>query len=484
MTDSNTAPAFAEKGQPKDDVFKALMACKDDDLSSDGRAFAFTYDAGEELRDVAQQAFTACMGINALDPTVYPSARRLENEVVAASLQHLRAPEGACGTITAGGTESVLLAVKTARDYARKNRPEITAPEMLLPETGHASFHKAAHYYGVKVVAVDCHPETMKASVEDATAKLTPNTILVVGSAASYAHGVIDPITELAALAQQNECLMHVDGCIGAWVLPFQRELGVAQEAFDFTVPGVTSISMDLHKYAYAPKGCSVLLQRRRDLRDAQYYACAKWSGYAIVNSTTLGSKSVAALGAAWSLFRFLGREGYRHLAKQMWEATEQLCQAVESMDDLRVIGKPDMGLVALTTDEGDIFELADKLTEKGWHVQPTYKFGNSPAHIHLTIDPANSAHMGAFIEDLNKCLDGLGARQDPPSAVVMMLEALVATTDQGGEDVPAAALMDQLGIEDGQLPQSSALIHRVINAASPAVREKLLVLFIGELFS
>jgi len=305
-----------------------------------------------------------------------------------------------------------------------------------------------------------------------------------VGSAASYAHGVIDPISELASLADEHGALMHVDACIGGWVLPFQRELGIEQPSFDFTVTGVTSISMDLHKYAFAPKGVSVLLQRNRELRDAQYYACARWSGYGIVNPTTLGSKSVAALGAAWALLRFVGRDGYRQFAKSMWDATTKLVQAVSAIDDLRVVGSPDMGLVALATTNGDIFELADRLTARGWHVQPTYAFGNSPAHIHLTIDPGNAANMDGFIGDLRASMEGLTATEPPPAAVLHMLEALLSTPAGDDATLTPAALMDQFGIADGQLPKSSALIHRVLNAASPTMREKLLVLFVGELLS
>lgn len=481
----NLEDIFPEQGQDRAAVIGELTQKKADDLPSDGSAFAFAYDAGEAVRQTAREAFVACMGINGLDPTSYPSARRLENDVVAVSLRHLRAPEGAVGTATAGGTESVMLAVKTARDHARRTRPEIHEPEMLLPETAHACFHKAAHYFGMKTVEVACDPETLRADPADAARKLTKNTILVVGSAASYAHGVIDPIGELAALASEHGVLMHVDACIGGWVLPFQRELGIEHPPFDFSVAGVTSISMDLHKYAFAPKGVSVLLQRSRELRDAQYFACATWTGYSIVNSTTLGSKSLAALGAAWALLRTVGRAGYRDMVAKMWRATTTLVKAVDGIEGLRVVGSPDMGLVALASASHDVFELADRLSAKGWHVQPTYAYGHSPAHIHLSIDPGNAARMPQFIDDLRAAMIDLPAPQEPPAAVLHLLEALVATVDGGHDDsLTPAMLMQQLGVTDGRLPSQSALIHRVLDAASPKVREKLLALFIGELFS
>ena len=479
-----TSTAFPDHGASKDEILAAIDDTRARDLKSDGRAFAFVYDAGEPLRDLARDAFAACMTINGLDPTVYPSARQLENHVVAACLEIMNAPEAAVGTATAGGTESVMLAVKTARDWSRKHRPEVKAPKMLLPETAHACFHKGAHYFGVEVVTVDVDPETMRADVDDARSKMTEDVVLVVGSAPSYAHGVIDDIEALAALAKEHGALMHVDACVGGCVLPFMRDNGVDVRPFDFQVPGVTSISMDLHKYGFAPKGISILLQRRRDLRDAQYFACATWTGYSIVNSTTLGSKSAAAMGAAFAIMRYLGRDGYRERARLMWDATERLVAAIDETPGVHMIGRPEMNLFAFTTDEGDVFELADRLTEHGWHVQPTYAYGRSPAHIHLTIDPGNAERVDDFARDLRECMVDLPPSEAPPAPVVQMLEQLA--TDDGGPDdgLDAGALMEQLGITDGQLPGRAAMIHRLLNAASPVVRERLLVLFVGELFS
>ncbi len=472
---------FPLKGEDSDHVLAELTAHTARDLPRDGRAFAFIYDAGEQHRALARDAFAACMAINGLDPTVYPSSRKIENFVVGACLDLLNGPEGSVGTATAGGTESVMLAVKTARDHARVHRPEITRPRMLLPETAHACFHKAAWYFGVDVVPVDVDPQTFRASVADARAKMHPDVILVVGSAPSYTHGVVDPIEALAALAAEHGALMHVDACVGGCVLPFMRDNGVEVPAFDFSVAGVTSISVDLHKYGFAPKGISVVLQRTRELRDAQYYACANWSGYTVVNATTLGSKSVAAMGAAYALMRRLGREGYQDTARRMWAATGDLVQRIEEIDGVRLLARPDMNLFAFTTETGDVFELSDRINARGWHVQPTYAFGRSPAHIHLTIEPSNAGGVSQLADDLEASLVDLPPTQAPPAPVVAMLEQLGGG---GGGDLDAGTLMASLGITDGQLPGASADIHRLINAASPPARERLLKLFIGELFS
>lgn len=470
---------FPEQGQAEDEVFDALDQVCADDLQANGRAFAFTYDAGADVKRVARQAFSKCMTINGLDPTVYPSARRLENDVVSAALEHLRAPAGAVGTATTCGTESVMLSIKTARDHARKTRPEITEPELLLPVTAHASFHKGAHLFGVKPVVVDVHPESFQALVDDAKRKLSKNTILVVGSAPGYAHGVVDPITELAALAKDNGALCHVDGCVGGWVLPFQRQLGIDVPDMDFSVPGVTSISVDLHKYAFAPKGVSLLLQRNNELREAQFFTCATWTGYAIINTTLMGSKSLASLGAAWTLLRKVGKSGYRDMVDRMWKATQKLVEATSEMDDVYILGRPSMGLVGLACRRGDAFVLSDRLTEKGWHVQPTYASGPSPAHVHLIIDPGNAAHIDEFIRDLKACEKGLPEMTAPPEQVVQLLTQAVTSPD-----ADTAALMDQFGVQDGQLPGASADLHRVLNGLSQQAREALLVKFMGALFS
>ncbi len=470
--------AFPETGRPCDEVLADVKRQRTRDLQSDGRAFAFVYNAGDEVRALLRDAYLECMGVNALDPTVYPSARTLENALVSGCLDLLRAPPGAVGTATAGGTESVILAVKTARDFARKTRPEVTRPAMLLPLTAHACFHKAGHYLGVEVIPVEVDPGTFRANTDDARAKMTDQVVLVVGSAPSYAHGVVDDIPALAALAQEHNALMHVDACVGGFVLPFLRDLGEEVPPFDFTVPGVTSMSVDLHKYGFAPKGISLLLQRRADLRAAQYYACARWTGYPVVNSTSLGSKSVAALGAAYALIQHLGLEGYRTRARTMWDAAQRLIRVVADTPGLRLLGRPDMNLFAFVPTDGDVFVLADRMTAQGWLVQLTYGFGPSPAHIHLTVDPSNAAWADAFAVDLQAAMVDLPAASEPPPEVVALLDAV------GQGELDAGLLMGQLGIADGQLPAESAMIHRLINAASPTAREGLLVLFFGQLYA
>ncbi|MGZ4488448.1 MAG: pyridoxal phosphate-dependent decarboxylase family protein, partial [Nocardioides sp.] len=267
------------------DALARLRAMQAADLPvHGGRTLAYVYDSGlPDVDAVGREAVAAYAGSNGLDPTAFPSLLRMENDLVAFGCDLLDAPAGAAGTVTSGGTESVLLAVQTARDA----RPGVERPRMVVPETAHAAFHKAAHYFGVELVAVPVGPD-FRADVEATTAAVDADpdrTVLVVASAPSYAHGVVDPVTELAALAAARGIRCHVDACIGGWLLPYAARAGRAVRPWTFAVPGVTSISVDLHKYAYAPKGTSLLLHRSAALRRPQFFAAASWPGYTMLNS-------------------------------------------------------------------------------------------------------------------------------------------------------------------------------------------------------
>src|SRR5215470_10653784 len=261
-------------GMHREALFERLESYRANDTPwREGRTWAYVYDPGREAEEVIKQAYMMYLSDNALDPTAFPSALRLENEVVAMAAAHLHGDDQVVGNFTSGGTESIILAVKTARDYCRHHKPHIKAPEILLPATAHAAFQKAAHYLDVKPVLVAVDPRTFKADVDAVRRAITANTILLVGSAVSYAHGVVDPIRELGQLALEHDLLLHVDACMGGFLLPYFRRLGAPVPDFDFGVPGVTSISMDLHKYAFAAKGASTILYRNAELRRFQLYA-------------------------------------------------------------------------------------------------------------------------------------------------------------------------------------------------------------------
>ena len=280
---------------------------------------------------------------NGLDPTAFPSLLRMENDLVGWAGRLLDAPEGFVGSATSGGTESLLLTVLAARE----SRPDVAAPTMVLPTTAHAAFHKAAHYFGVRPVLVDVDPVTYRADPEAMAAAIDDTTVLVVASAPSYAHGVVDPVPQIAAAAAARGVRCHVDACVGGWVLPYLDDA----PPWTFAVDGVTSISVDLHKYAYTPKGVSLLLHRDSALRRPQYFASANWPGYTMLNSTVQSTKSGGPLAAAWAVVHHIGDDGYRRLVAQAREATLALADAVAAIPALSVVVAPDATLLTLATD-------------------------------------------------------------------------------------------------------------------------------------
>ncbi len=246
---------FPSTGKSKDEVLATMRAARDHDVQwQKGRAFSLVYHAGKDVDELLKEASLLFFSENGLNPTAFPSLRKFETEVVAMAASLLNGDDNTVGTVTSGGTESLLMAVKTARDWARKNHPEIKQPEMILPITAHPAFEKAAEYFGVKAIHIPVRADS-RADVDAARKAVTANTILMIGSAPSYPHGVVDPIRELAAIAHEQDILFHTDACVGGFMLPFVCKLGYRVPDFDFCVPGVTSISADLHKYAYAAKG-------------------------------------------------------------------------------------------------------------------------------------------------------------------------------------------------------------------------------------
>jgi len=472
-----------EKGWSREQVFAALERYRDHDTPwREGRTWAYVYDPGREAEAVIKDAFASYLSENGLDPTAFPSALRMENEVVAMAAAHLNGGPEVVGSFTSGGTESIMLAVKAARDWAREKRPEIRVPEIVLPETGHAAFQKAGHYLGVRPVCVPVDPKSFRADVDAIAAAITPSTVLLVGSAISYAHGVVDPIREIAALAAERGLLCHVDACMGGFLLPYFARLGAAIPDFDFRVPAVTSISMDLHKYAFAAKGASTLLYRSKALRKYQMYACAGWSGYTVINPTVQSSKSAGPLAAAWAALHFIGDDGYLGIARKVKDATERIVGALDEMPDLRVLGRPDMNLVAFASDSVSVFHIADEMKERHWYVQPQLAFGSSPENLHLSINPESVRWVDAMLADLRECT---GRAKALPSGQLApkIREAFGQLRPEDLSEDIFHSLLSMAGMEGTGLPGRMAEINEVLNALPVPLRERLLVEYLNELF-
>ena len=470
------------KGIGKGEIFERMEAYRAGDMNwRDGRTWAYIYDPGPEAEAVIKQAYMMFLTENALDPTVFPSVLRFENELVAMATAHLNGDDEVVGNFTSGGTESIMLAVKTARDYFRARRPEIREPEIILPVTAHAAFQKAAHYLCLKPVLVPVDPVTFKADPEAVRQAITPNSILLVGSAVSYAHGVVDPIRELGQIALEHDLLLHVDACMGGFLLPYFRRLGAPVPDFDFSVPGVTSISMDFHKYAFAAKGASVVLHRNKELRRHQIYTCAQWTGYTVVNPTIQSSKSAGPLAAAWALLHFIGDDGYLEIARQVLDAARRIADAIDEMEDLRLLGRPEMNLVAFTSDTVSVFHIIDEMKARAWYVQPQLDFRGSKENIHLSINPASVKWVDALLADLRVCVERAKTMESGKVAS-MVRDAFSSIDPSSFTEETFSQMLGMVGMQGGALPERMAEINEILNALPPQLREKLVTEFMNEL--
>lgn len=466
-----------------DDVVGRLRALQAGDLPvTGGRTLAYVYDSGDaDVDRTGREAVAAYAGSNGLDPTAFPSLLRMENELVGRACGILDAPPEAVGTVTSGGTESILLAVQTARDA----RPEVAEPTMVLPVTAHAAFHKAAKYFGVRAVMVEVGPD-MRADADAVVAAIDGSTVLVALSAPSYAHGVVDPVGPVAAAAAARGVRCHVDACIGGWVLGYGARAGHRVEPWTFAVEGVTSISVDTHKYAYAPKGTSLLLHRSPALRRPQYFASAAWPGYTMLNSTTQSTRSGGPVAGAWAVAEAVGDDGYVELSRRALEATRGIVAAVRATDGLDVLVEPDSTLVAVVTDGSlDPFTLADEMGARGWFVQPQMRFGSSPANVHLSVSAATLDHLDEFarvLADATAAARAAGPVQVDPG-VAEFVAALDPTTLGEEEFDGLLAAAGLAGDGDGlALPERMAEVNALLDVAPPPLREAVMVAFLDRL--
>jgi sphinganine-1-phosphate aldolase len=493
--------------QPSEILARLALLREADAPTHGGHVLSYVYDSGlAELDELAAAAIRMVQPVNGLDPTTFTSVAVMEREVIdfARKMLHgaddLAGPDVVVGTVTTGGTESCLLAVKTARDNWRATHPGSGRPRLLAPVTVHAAFQKAAHYFDLELDLVPVDPDgTLPASrlIE----RLAEDVALVVVSAPSYPCAALDPIEDVAAACRVAGIDCHVDACIGGWVLPFWPGL----PAWDFRVAGVTSMSADVHKFGYAPKGASVLLQRGRDRQRTQYFATTRWPGYPVVNPTLLGSKSAGALAAAWAIINALGMPGLAVLAESCERSTRALVELVGSIQGLRVVGHPVGPLLAVATDDAvpaadrvDPHHWADQARVHGWllQLQPglTQPDGaHLPHTTHLTVTPVTEGVLvdlsAALVRSADEvrgmpsvtALDVLGAL--PPQLVAGLSAPDAAPLDS----VSAYGLLVQIGLitpgaDSAQLPERMAPFIALIEALPAALTERLLTELLARL--
>jgi sphinganine-1-phosphate aldolase len=428
-------------GIAREEVLREMETMRDREEAkwSDGYASGSVYHGDPEHIDFLSRVYAISSQANPLHADLWPSTVKYEAEIVAMTANMLGGVEGVCGTVTSGGTESILLAMKVYRDRAYKRG--IEHPEMIVPSTAHAAFDKAAHYFRIEKVTVPVGPDG-RADVKATEAAITRNTAVIVGSAPCFPNGLIDPIEALAALADARDLGFHTDGCLGGFVLPWAEKLGYPVPPFDFRVPGVTSMSADTHKYGYAAKGTSVVLYRDSDLRHYQYYKTASWAGGLYFSPTFAGSRPGALSAACWAALVTMGERGYLEATRRILEAATRVKEGIAKIDGLAVIGDP-LWNVAFTADDVDVYRVLDVLGHHGWSLNGL----QDPASIHLcvTLRHTQPGVVERFLADLAAAVEEVGANPQAGGSMAPIYGMATMTETQGAVEELLEAYVDML---------------------------------------
>jgi glutamate/tyrosine decarboxylase-like PLP-dependent enzyme len=415
--------SLPEKGLDAQQIVDALEAKRVNDVRwQDGKTFGMIYDAGPSTHALIEAVAPLFVHENALNTMAFPSLGEIQSEVVRIVADLLHGGDEASGFMTSGGTESILMAVKAARERGRKER-NIDAPNMVVPESAHAAFHKGAHYFGIEMRKVSVRPD-WRADVDAMADAVDESTVLVVGSAPQYPQGVVDPIPELAAIASEVGANFHTDACMGGFVLPFMEMLGHDVPPWDFRVPGVTSISSDLHKLGYVPKGASTIVHRNKELRRYQTFVFDGWLGGFYASPNMQGTRPGLPMALAWAVLHHLGLEGYKELTATTVATRERMVDGVRAIDGLTVLGEPEAHLVAIAADpdrpDVDVFAVGDALLARGWF----HDRQGPPDTLHATVSAGNAAVIDDYLADLAECVaEVVGRRADDRSTNYATLE-------------------------------------------------------------
>jgi sphinganine-1-phosphate aldolase len=413
---------FPRRGMPRDALFRLLDEAAAEDIVDLAARFSSgaIYPAGADVYDVAVEAHARFSTKSALIQRYWPSVRKLETDVVSMAADLLHGTT-ATGNVTTGGTESILLGVKIARDRARSRRPGLPELEMVVPKTAHPAFWKAAGYFGLRVVPVDLAAD-LALDMDAYRASVSERTVLLVGSAPNVFTGAVDPIAEISRIAEERDVSLHVDGCIGGFFLPFAERLGFPVPAFDFRLPGVTTMSADLHKFGYvATKGASVILSRDPEVYSHQRFEFGppdRAPGW-FSTPTIPGTRTAGSIAAAWAVMRYLGEEGYLDRARVVMGLVARVKDRVAAIEGLYILGTPSMSVFAIGAEGFDIFAVATILEERGWlpkrdtWPRKVIRFMQSPGH---------APHVERFLDDLElACAQARqrGASRDADAAYV-----------------------------------------------------------------
>ena len=432
--------------------FTAAMADREDAKGLAGRVSGSIYHGGPDHYAYLEEVFGRFAHANVLQRDMYPSSTKFEGEIVAMTAAMLHGEEVAkhhpgeevCGVLTSGGTESLMNPMLVYREWGRARG--IKNPKVIMPVTAHPAFDKGAHYFDIELVKAPLRDD-FRADVDWIANNIDENTVALIGSAGNYPHGVIDPIDELSALALEHGINLHVDGCLGGFVLPWAEQLGRELPPFDFRLPGVTSMSADTHKYGYALKGSSVLLYRNKDLRKLQYFSIPNWPGGLYASPGMSGSRSGGIIAATWASLVTLGQEGYREIARGIFDTADTIRAGVRSIPELDLWGESPF-MVAFGSNELDIFLINDVLAARGWRLNGI----QHPAGVHFCVTRPNTAPgvAEAFVQDLREAVNAAKDMEGPAkSGAVYALGAA-----PGGDDVITSVISSAIDLMYEVAPQ------------------------------
>ncbi len=472
-----------ERGLSIDSLSNQLEQISSRDMQDDsGKLFSYVYMSGREDLKKINEFYTAFLNKNALDFTVFPSSMELENDVVAMTASLLNGDDSTVGTFTSGGAESILLSVKTARDYFLEGRDGFTGkPEMIIPRTAHPAFTKGAQYFGLDLKIAPVDKNTFKVDPAAVSKLMTDRTALIVGSSPSYPIGVVDPIEELGDIAVDSGTWLQVDACLGGYLLPFFRMLDQDVPRFDFSVKGVSSMSIDLHKYGYTPKGGSVLLYRNKELRKNQLFTNASWPGYPLVNTTMQSTKSEGPLAGAWATINYLGMNGYLELTRKVISAKKKLMAGLKELG-FETLGEPDSSIVAFRHGKLDIFTLAEMLKKDGWflQVQPGSVELGLIASLHMTLTATHDEKIPSFLKSLERNTKELLAEGGFPQGKASDEYKAEITEDEWKSYVE---LISKALTGQGPKEKGTYAINKLVRSLPQKVVEKLYVEIVNEIF-
>ncbi len=406
-----TSALPAQGRDPQQILAELAQFGEHDPQYKEGRLWSLVYYLDEDYHAFQGQAYQQFASANGLNPTAFKSLKRFENAIIATTAElHHGTPE-VCGVVTSGGTESCLLAVKTYRDMARAMRG-VRKPEMVLPRTAHVAWFKASEYFGVRIRLLDLDAQ-LRADAGRLDKLINRNTVMVLGSAPEYPHGTIDPIEAMAAITQRRAIPLHVDACVGGFILPFMEMNGIQVPRWDYRVPGVTSISADLHKYGYASKGVSTITYRTLDMLKHQMFVHADWPGGVFASPALLGTRPGGAYAAAWAALQYFGQSGYRDLASRTMQAFERMRDGVKAIPELCVLGDPSGPLLAYGARNKavNMFAVGDQMELRGWQVNRLQK----PDGLHAMITARHLDVMDDYLRDLQASVAAVKA--DPSLA-------------------------------------------------------------------